>query len=104
MIDFKDIIRNDIKNTFLNNLEFAEEKEINGILMPVIDDGNILKETETQTGGIFENSRTIYVSEEYMKRPKQGSMLTMDGQKFIVVSAVSSMGMIEIVIQRNSGR
>lgn len=103
-MSFKDIIKNDIANIFLCEDEFAETAEINGKTIPVITDEDILKEKERVGVGIYENARTIYVSEEHMKRPKQGSIFIMNKQTFTVLSATSDMGMLEIVIERNSGR
>lgn len=101
---FKDIIKNDIANIFLREDEFAQTAEINGKMIPVITDEDILKEKERGGMGIYENARTIYISEEHMKRPKQGSILVINKQTFTVASATSNMGMLEIVVERNSGR
>lgn len=116
-MSFRDIVSGDISSVFLETSEFAENKTINGIQMPVVEDDNILRELEARNGeaiaaagnvyaggGLFRDVRTIYVSEKYMSRPKRGALLTMDNQMYTVISAKSNMGMIEIELQKHTGR
>lgn len=103
-MDFKDIVQNDIYSVFLQDIEFADRKEVNGILIPIIEDDSMLEKAESITGGIYNDNKTIYVSAEHIKKPKQGSILTIDKASYIVVSAADEMGVLSIVLQRNKAR
>lgn len=99
-MNFKDILKQDIKNTFLNNMEFADTHIINGKAVNAVLDDEILKEN-----GILNNDELIiYVSSDEIGIPSPNSILTLDGKNYIVVSASTTDDMREIHIKRARGR
>lgn len=103
---FKNIVREDVHNVFLNIEEFSEIHTINGKSMPVQVDSNEQIEREKRSAknieGIFTNQRLIYVAaSDFGPVPKQGSLLTMDNRMFRVADAVDEDGIYSITLEAN---
>ncbi len=103
---FKNIVREDVHNVFLNIEEFSEIHTINGKSMPVQVDSNEQIEREKRSAknieGIFTNQRLIYVAaSDFGTMPKQGSLLTMDNRMFRVADAVDEDGIYSITLEAN---
>ena len=103
---FKNIVREDVHNVFLNIEEFSEIHTINGKSMPVQVDSNEHIEREKRSAknieGIFTNQRLIYVAaSDFGPMPKQGSLLTMDNRMFRVADAVDEDGIYSITLEAN---
>ncbi|MBS6723997.1 MAG: hypothetical protein KH268_13585 [Clostridiales bacterium] len=103
---FKNIVREDVHNVFLNIEEFSEIHTINGKSMPVQVDSNEQIEREKRSAknieGIFTNQRLIYVAaSDFGPMPKQGSLLTMDNRMFRVADAVDEDGIYSITLEAN---
>lgn len=103
---FKNIVREDVHNVFLNIEEFSEIHTINGKSMPVQVDSNEQIEREKRSAknieGIFTNQRLIYVAaSDFGPMPKQGSLLTMDNRMFRVADTVDEDGIYSITLEAN---
>ncbi len=103
---FKDIVKADVYNVFLNLEEFADTHTVNGTEMPVLIDNNEQIEREKRSAknieGIFTNQRLIYVAaSDFGPMPKQGSLLTMDNRMFRVADAVDEDGIYSITLEAN---
>ena len=103
---FKNIVREDVHNVFLNIEEFSEIHTINGKSMPVQVDSDEQIEREKRSAknieGIFTNQRLIYVAaSDFGPMPKQGSLLTMDNRMFRVADAVDEDGIYSITLEAN---
>ena len=103
---FKNIVREDVHNVFLNIEEFSEIHTIIGKSMPVQVDSNEQIEREKRSAknieGIFTNQRLIYVAaSDFGPMPKQGSLLTMDNRMFRVADAVDEDGIYSITLEAN---
>ena len=103
---FKNIVREDVHNVFLNIEEFSEIHTINVKSMPVQVDSNEQIEREKRSAknieGIFTNQRLIYVAaSDFGPMPKQGSLLTMDNRMFRVADAVDEDGIYSITLEAN---
>ena len=100
MSAFKNAIAADIKNAFINTDEFADEHEINGVMIPCVIDKNI---TATANGeqleGVFLNALTIYVDAADIVAPVEGELLRVDGSLHIVRKVSNEMGVLEIVAE-----
>ena len=63
-MDFKEIIRDDIKKVFLDPAEFGEEHTVNGKKMVIIIDDNELTEREkrikSHMDGIYKKHPALY--------------------------------------------
>lgn len=103
---FKDIIANDVHQTFLNTEEFSDTHIVNGVEMPVQIDSNEQIEREKRYSqnidGMYLNQKLIYVAaSDYGPLPKQGSMLTLDGRKYRVADAIDEYGVYSITLEAN---
>lgn len=105
-MSFKDIIKGDVHNVFLNLEEFADIHAVNGTEMAVLIDNNEQIEREKRFNqnmdGIFTNQRLIYVAAaDFGPLPKQGSILTLDKRTFRVVDAIDEDGIYSIILEAN---
>lgn len=103
---FKEIIKNDVRQVFMNTDEFSETHTINGKEMPVQIDSNEQIEREKRMNqnmdGIYKNQKLIYVSaEDFGALPKQGAMLNMDGKMYKVEDAIHEDGVYSITLGAN---
>ena len=103
---FKEIVKNDVRQVFMNLDEFSETHTINGKEMPVQIDSNEQIEREKRLNqnmdGIYKNQKLISVSaEEFGPMPKQGAMLNMDGRKYKVEHAIHEDGVYSITLGAN---
>lgn len=92
MLNFKDIIRQDAKQVFLNPSEFGENHIINGKSMTIIIDNNemIEREKKYKNGeGLHRQQMLFYAAaSEFGKLPANGRILEIDGHKYIITDAV----------------
>ena len=103
---FKDIVRADVHNIFLNLEEFADTHIVNGNEIPVLIDNNEQIERERRINqnmdGIYTNQRLIYVAaSDFGPLPKQGSLLTLDKRTFRVEDAIDEDGVYSITLEAN---
>lgn len=106
MSAFKDIIKEDVKVTFLNIEEFSDMHTVNGKEMPVQVDSNEQIEREKRFNqyidGIYTNQKLIYVSAaDFGPMPKQGSILNLDGKILRVADAIEEDGVYSITVEAN---
>ena len=103
---FKDIIKADVHNVFLNLEEFADTHTVNGTDMAVLIDNDEQIEREKRNNqnmdGIFTNQSLIYVAaSDFGPLPKQGSLLTLDKRTFRVADAIDEDGIYSITLEAN---
>ncbi len=103
---FKDIIKRDIKQTFLNLDEFGEEHSVNGETATVIFDDieNVEREKKMQShaDGIHVRQYFLYIAaDDFGSLPAQGRIVTVDGKKYIVVDATDEAGIYGITLESN---
>lgn len=106
MSAFKDIIANDVHQTFLNPDEFSDIHKVNGKDMPVQIDTNEQIEREKRMNqnvdGVYTNQKLIYVAaSDFGSMPKQGAILNLDGKIYRVADAVDEYGIYSITIEAN---
>ncbi len=103
---FKELIRADIDNVFMNENEFAAQHTVNGKRMPVTVDNNELiereKKAKSRMDGIFTRSLLIYVkAKDFGPLPAVGASLNLDGKTFIVTDATNEDGLYSIEMEAN---
>lgn len=101
---FKEQARNDLDRIFLNDLEFAEVKEIDSTPMRVvIDDHSLVARGGAEhTDGIYSAQLLVYVSAaEYGARPKQGKLLNLSGRDYRIVKVEEDMGLYTFTLEAN---
>lgn len=106
MDTFKDILHQDIKQTFLNPEEFGEEHTVNGTTMVIVsDDLEIIereKKMKSNMDGMYARQVFFYVSaDDFGPLPAQGGIIDLDGMKYVVVDATDEAGMYGITVQAN---
>lgn len=104
---FKEIIKADINNVFLNNDEFSDMHMINGNEMPAIIDEMELNEREKKLmvrDGTYKKQKLIYVSaENYGNPPKINRPFDLDGRGYLVKEVTEEDGMYSITLEANTG-
>lgn len=106
-MEFKDVIKSDIANVFLNNNEFGTEHTLNGRkVICVIDEEKFQNKQKngliSTEEGVFQNGFTLFIGYPYLKlQPHTGENMTIDGIKYEVAASKSDMGMFEIDLFRN---
>ena len=105
-LSFKEILAQDVKQVFLNPAEFGETHLVNGEPMTIVLDDveNIEREKKMKShmDGIYTRQVFFYVaSADFGPLPKQGGMIDLDGQKYIVVDATDECGIYAITMETN---
>ncbi len=101
---FKDMVEADLRRTFLNDMEFAEVRNIDGNPMHVVvDDHSLVERGQAEhTDGLYSAQVLLYVSaEEYGARPKQGKLLTMNGRDYRIVKVEEDVGLYTFTLEAN---
>lgn len=103
---FKEIIRADISDVFLNIDEFAVEHVINGRSMPALVDNNELiereKKAKSDMDGVNVKTTLIYVrARNFGALPPVGYHLTLDSMSYIVLDAINEDGVYSITLEAN---
>lgn len=105
-LSFKQILQNDIKQTFLNPYEFGEEHTVNGKAMVAVCDDleNVEREKKMKSSmdGIHTRQVFLYVAaEDFGAFPAQGGIVDLDGKKYVVVDATDEAGIYGITLEAN---
>lgn len=105
---FKDIIKRDVKQVFMNTEEFSEIHTVNGKPMAAQIDNNEQIEREKRYNqhmdGIYVKQVLLYVSaEDYGPLPKQGTAVSLDKKLYKVADAISEDGVYSITLEANRG-
>lgn len=103
---FKECIRSDVTDVFLNLDEFAVEHTINGRKMPAIVDNNELiereKKAKSDMDGVNVKQTLIYVrARDFGGLPPVGYMIILDGMRYIVTDAINEDGVYSITVEAN---
>ena len=109
---FKEYVKNDINNTFINNAEFAKSCKVNAVTVLVVEDSDKLEERiKSDYNGLIIGDILFYISlEEYRKIPgmtrvpQANQAINYNGKPCQIVEVKEQAGMYEIVLQTNGGR
>ena len=105
-LTFKDLLRQDVKNVFLNPAEFGEEHIVNGEKMLIIIDDNELTEREkrmkSNMDGMYKKQTLVYVSAlDFGPLPGVGKPVKIDGITFIVADSLNEGGVYSLHLEAN---
>lgn len=108
-MSFKDAVAADVKNVFLNPLEFADEHIIDGQPVMVAVDDDVIEERRGRSDGgmrhaegVFQTMKMLYVAQSDLPRvPVRDELLEFDGEYYRVDKVSINMGMLEIAIEAN---
>lgn len=103
-MSFKEQVGIDLRRTFLNDMEFAEVREIDGKrMLVVVDDYSLVERGNAEhTDGLYSAQLLLYVPvAEYGARPKQGKLLTMNGRDYRITKVEEDMGIYTFTLEAN---
>ena len=105
-MSFKDQIKQDLSDVFLNLDEFADLHRIEGNEVPVVIDSDIMaklcKIGDNRIHGMDEADMVIMgKASDLPKNLDPGRLLNLDGREVIVVTTTSEMGLVQIAVRQN---
>ena len=105
-MSFKDQIKQDLSDIFLNLDEFADLHRIEGKEVPVVIDGDIMaklsKIGDNRIHGMDEADMIIMgKASDLPENLDPGRLLNLDGREVIVVTTTSEMGLVQIAVRQN---
>lgn len=105
-MSFKDQIKQDLSDIFLNLDEFADLHRIEGNEVPVVIDSDIMaklsKIGDNRIHGMDEADMVIMgKASDLPENPDPGRLLNLDGREVIVVTTTSEMGLVQIAVRQN---
>jgi hypothetical protein len=105
-VSFKDQIKQDLSDIFLNLDEFAGLHRIEGKEVPVVIDSDIMaklsKIGDNRIHGMDEADMVIMgKASDLPENLDPGRLLNLDGREVIVVTTTSEMGLVQIAVRQN---
>ena len=105
-MSFKDQIKQDLSDIFLNLDEFADLHRIEGKVVPVVIDSDIMaklsKIGDNRIHGMDEADMVIMgTASDLPENLDPGRLLNLDGREVIVVTTTSEMGLVQIAVRQN---
>ena len=105
-MSFKDLIKQDLSDIFLNLDEFADLHRIEGKEVPVVIDSDIMaklsKIGDNRIHGMDEADMVIMgKASDLPENLDPGRLLNLDGREVIVVTTTSEMGLVQIAVRQN---
>lgn len=105
-MSFKDQIKQDLSDIFLNLDEFADLHRIEGKEVPVVIDSDIMaklsKIGDNRIHGMDEADMGIMgKASDLPENLDPGRLLNLDGREVIVVTTTSEMGLVQIAVRQN---
>lgn len=105
-MSFKDQIKQDLSDIFLNLDEFADLHRIEGKEVPVVIDSDIMaklsKIGDNRIHGMDEADMVIMgKASDLPENLDPGRLLNLDGREVIVVTTTSEMGLVQIAARQN---
>lgn len=105
-MSFKDQIKQDLSDVFLNLDEFADLHRIEGKEVSVVIDSDIMtklsKIGDNRIHGMDEADMVIMgKASDLPENLDPGRLLNLDGREVIVVTTTSEMGLVQIAVRQN---
>jgi hypothetical protein len=105
-VSFKDQIKQDLSDIFLNLDEFADLHRIEGKEVPVVIDSDIMaklsKIGDNRIHGMDEADMVIMgKASDLPENLDPGRLLNLDGREVIVATTTSEMGLVQIAVRQN---
>lgn len=105
-VSFKELIRQDIGNVFLNLDEFGQEHMIDGKpMVAIIDDMEHIereKRLNQHMDGLFVKQVLLYVrAADFGPMPKTGRLIKLDGRDYRITDAIDEDGLYSITMEAN---
>lgn len=104
MAGFKDFLDADLE-VFFDTEVFAEEHDVDGVVVPIIIDNDLLKERQskmTDPDGYHTGDLLFHVKAEYFaNNPKPGRILKLDQKSYRVADVLEDGGVYAITLAAN---
>lgn len=105
-MSFKDQIKQDLSDVFLNLDEFADLHRIEGKEVPVVIDSDMLEKLskigDNRIHGMDEADMVIMgKASDLPENLDPGRLLNLDGREVIVVTTTLEMGLVQIAVRQN---
>lgn len=105
-MSFKDQIKQDLSDVFLNLDEFADLHRIEGKEVSVVIDSDMLEKLskigDNRIHGMDEADMVIMgKASDLPENLDPGRLLNLDGREVIVVTTTSEMGLVQIAVRQN---
>lgn len=105
MPKLKDYLASDMA-TFLNQDEFADLHDIDGLQVLAVIDSDVLKirsdRKSEQYDGVYAAELAVYVrATDLPDRPVHGQHMRLDGKLYVVAECTEAEGMLEILLGAN---
>lgn len=105
-MSFRDQIKQDLSDVFLNLDEFADLHRIEGKEVPVVIDSDIMaklsKIGDNRIHGMDEADMVIMgKASDLPENLDPGRLLNLDGREVIVVTTTSELGLVQIAVRQN---
>lgn len=101
MKTFKDILKEDVENTFFNTEEFAEECMWNGTAVKaVVDDDSMVSKYAGEFEFLAEGSHLVMVPQSEMEKPKLHSLVNFNGDMYEVHQVDVQAGIYLVFLNR----
>ncbi len=102
MSSFKEQLAADVKNVFLNTVEFASEHTIDGRTMPVIVDTTDNQHLLEYAEGVSVLRKIIHVESATLGyTPREGQFINFDEQRFMVTQVADAEGIFTLTLEAN---
>lgn len=103
---FKEVMKDDVNNTFMNVDEFADMHTVDGKEIPVlVDDNEIIereKKMKSNMDGVYVKQKLIYVkADDFGSLPAIGRQIVFDGKRYMVTDSTDEGGVYTITMEAN---
>ena len=103
---FKEVMKADVDNTFMNLDEFADMHTVDGKEIPVlVDDNEIIereKKMKSNMDGVYVKQKLIYVKAgDFGALPAIGRQIMFDGGGYLVTDSTDEQGIYAITMEAN---
>ena len=105
-MNFKERVKSDLEQVFMNAEEFAEPHRIEGRVVDVVIDDDTLKERKQgQVIGIVEADMLIMGKKgDFPENLSPGRMLNVDVREMLIADSKEDMGLVEVALNQNRNR
>ena len=96
---FKEVMKDDVNNTFMNVDEFADMHTV------LVDDNEIIereKKMKSNMDGVYVKQKLIYVkADDFGSLPAIGRQIVFDGKRYMVSDSTDEGGVYTITMEAN---
>lgn len=104
-MNFREQLKEDINNAFMNCDQFGEKHLVNGKMMSVVIDNSELLERAkisglSATDGTYTSSILVFVpAADFGAKPRIGTLITLDNMEFKVINCTDECGLYSIELK-----